>query len=185
MVHDKEFAAYYKQRQAARPLQTAPPAAQASAQASPRFWGAELETGIPKLDAQHRELFRRIESLGDKPGTGQAAETLDGLGEYAARHFRAEEKVQAAIGYPEAREHKRLHDGFEQKFLAMKTKVAAAAPDQRPEAARDLDRALAGWFRNHILARDQDFADYYLKHRRAAGPKRGFFYRLFHPWGRR
>ena len=52
-----------------------------------RLWNAGLETGIPKIDEQHKELFRQIETLMDKTNSDRLQETIDFLGNYVVKHF--------------------------------------------------------------------------------------------------
>ncbi|MCL2029458.1 MAG: bacteriohemerythrin [Deltaproteobacteria bacterium] len=177
MIHDREFADYYKQYQQARlpgGLRTPRPVCPAP----PRLWRPELETGIPKLDAQHKEIFRRAEILLD----GVNGEAMSCLGECLAKHFGAEERVQAEIGYPAAGAHQRNHNDFRRKFKDMYNKQASAPPADRATAARGMGQILVGWLRDHIVTHDQDFAVYYINHRRGGRKKRGFLYRLFHPF---
>ena len=185
MVNDQEFAAYYRRHNEAGRDRAA--AFGAQAQARPGLWRAEYETGLPKLDAQHQELVRRIETLISQAKTGQVTEALNSLGEGAARHFKSEERVQAAIGYPAAGEHKKCHDAFARKYPAFKNKYETACSGDRPEVVRKLNQALVGWVKDHIMTWDQDFASYYQKRRRtgvSGRAGRGFLYRLFHPWSK-
>jgi len=191
MIHDREFAAYYKQQNAAKAamLGAARPAAPPLAEApkpTPKFWRPELNTGISKVDEQHKELFRQVEVLMDKSKTDQVPKTLNFLSDYVGRHFGAEERVQAATAYPKAEVHKKLHIDFGRKFRELKDKYEAAHPDSKFTALAEISRIAVHWLKEHIMHHDKDFADHYKRHqsgRPEGQKKRGFLYRLFHPWG--
>ena len=178
MVHDKEFADYYKQRQARLP-RGGPSAPRAAPKAAPRLWRPELETGIPKLDERFQEMFRQAEILLDKDKAGLAGETISSLGEYMAKHFRAEERVQAGLGYPAAQAHQRSHNDFIRKYKNINLKLTAANPGDRQKMTTDIGRGLTTWLKGHIITQDQDFAAYYKKNRQGGQKGRGFLYRLF------
>jgi hemerythrin-like metal-binding protein len=153
----------------------------------PRFWRPDLETGIPKLDEQHKELFRQVELLTDKHHVNRLPETLKFLEEYVVKHFGAEEKVMAAIGYPAAARHKKLHADFVHAFLDVKKRFESAEGHQhKAQVIAELNRIALTWLREHIMHQDKDWANYYTQVRQVAPTpvqkKRGFFYRLFHFW---
>ena len=58
-------------------------------------WDDELSLGLEEIDNQHRELFRRMETLLEACVAGKAAEEVIGmlafLDDYVAVHFRTEE----------------------------------------------------------------------------------------------
>jgi hemerythrin-like metal-binding protein len=196
MGHDMEFGVYYREhsqaRQAKRALVAAgsPRAAQApvpmvvpAAGTTPRYWRADLATGIPKLDEQHKEIFRQAEIIMDRNRAGQIPETLNFLLQYTGRHFGAEENAQAATGYPGLEAHRKEHAGFIRRFQELKKRFETADQARQAEAAKDAARFLVEWFRAHIMNQDQYFAAHYKKNQRAAGRKKqGFLYRLFHFW---
>jgi hemerythrin len=199
MIHDREFADYYKRKRGIQPVAGAKPGAARPAAGKaaapprpagpkplPKFWRAEYETGIPKLDEQHKELFRQTEVLMDRSKADLVPETLRFLGEYVVKHFGAEERAQARLNDPKAGAHKKFHEEFAQKFAEMKGKYEAAPDDAKFAAVTQLERVAVSWLKDHIMAQDKDFADYYRKCNRSAKPgkpeggeRRGFLYRLF------
>ena len=189
MIHDREFAAYYKQKNAAKAamLGAARPAAPAAGpKPMPKFWRPEFNTGISKLDEQHKELFRQVEVLTDKSKTHHVPKTLKFLSEYLRQHFGAKERAQAAIDYPKAEAHKKLHIDFGRKFKELKDKYEAAHPDSKFLALEEISRVAVHWLKEHIMHQDKDFADHYKRHRsgqRGGSEKRGFLSRLFSFFG--
>jgi hemerythrin len=86
-------------------------------------WDPGLETGIPSLDAQHRELYQRIDRLLDpvaahavRSEVGAVLEFLDG---YVREHFRVEEELMASAKYPAAAEHHAEHALFARELQAL------------------------------------------------------------------
>jgi hemerythrin len=197
MGHDMEFGVYYREhsqaRQAKRALVAAGsprgaagaavPMVVPTAGTTPRYWRADLATGLPKLDEQHKEIFRRAEILVDRNRAGQIPETLNFLVQYTGRHFGAEENAQVSIGYPGLEAHRKDHAVFTRRFRELKKRFETADQARQAEAAKEAARFLVEWFRTHIMNQDQYFAAHYKKNQRAAGRKKqGFLYRLFHFW---
>ncbi|MDR2935315.1 MAG: bacteriohemerythrin, partial [Candidatus Adiutrix sp.] len=169
---DKDFAAYYRQHSQDKRTKRASAASSRALQAAGAkagTWRADLATGIPKLDEQHQEIFRRADLLLDRAQAGQIQETLDFLAHYTSRHFGAEEKVQSELGYPGTQAHRKGHAGFTTRFQELKRRVAASGPASRTEAVKELHRYLVGWFREHIKGQDQPFAEFYKKRQRLPG----------------
>lgn len=86
-------------------------------------WDPGLETGIPALDAQHRELYERIDRLLDsgsartvRSDVGAFLEFLDG---YVREHFRVEEELMASAQYPAAAEHHAEHALFARELQSL------------------------------------------------------------------
>jgi hemerythrin len=196
MGHDKEFAVYYREHSqaklakrasiAAGSVRGAVPAVVPAAGTTPRYWRADLATGLPKLDEQHQEIFRQAEILMDRNRAGQIPETLNFLVQYTGGHFGAEEKAQVSIGYPGFEAHRKDQAVFTRRFQELKKRFETTDQARQAEAAKEAARFLLEWFREHILNQDQDFAARYQKNRLAAGAagreKHGFLYRLFHFW---
>ena len=197
MVHDKDFAAYYRDHSQAREARRAAVtrhssapvsvhAAQADSGPAPQYWRADLVTGIPKLDAQHKEIFRQAEILVDRARAGQIPETLDYLTQHVARHFAAEEKAQAAVGYHGFSAHRNGHADFTRRFQDFKRRFETAGQGRQAETVKEIHHFLIQWFTTHIMNQDRAFAEFYKKSRPASGAagrkKHGFLYRLFHFW---
>ena len=197
MVHDKDFAAYYRDHSQAREAKRAAVsrrssapvsayAAQGSSGPAPQYWRADLLSGIPKLDAQHKEIFRQAEILMDPARAGQIPETLDYLTQHVARHFAAEEKAQAALGYHGLSAHCNGHADFTRRFQDFKRRFETAGQGRQAETVKEIHHFLIQWFTTHIMNQDRAFAEFYKKSRPASGAagrkKHGFLYRLFHFW---
>ena len=80
----------------------------------------DMETGVEKIDSQHRELINRINSLvaiGEKAASKEETQkTIDYLGEYIVRHFSDEQEIHLKSKYPKYEEHKKMHAYYVNDF---------------------------------------------------------------------
>lgn len=123
------------------------------------LWSNAYETGIEKLDEQHRELFRRIGLLLDAVDTDRIPEFLDYLSEYAIRHFGDEQALQALCEYPKAEMHKRTHRAFIVVYADMRNRFETSNGDLM--LLLTINKTVIGWFRDHIQIHDKEFAEFY------------------------
>ena len=123
------------------------------------LWSDALETGIPKIDLQHKELFRQIDILMDRNNVDRIPGTLQCVGTYVIRHFSDEQVMHAASKYPNAEAHKKMHADFITKFKAMKKQYDEAG--DKLEVILNINKMAIGWLKEHIMVQDKDFAKYY------------------------
>lgn len=118
---------------------------------SPIQWSPALAVGVPEIDAQHQELFRRAERLvtalraGDR---GEVAPLVRYLGEYVVEHFAAEERYMHEIGYPGLDSHRAIHLAFREEFATMVADYERKGPT--PLVALTLHNWLSDWLRRHV-----------------------------------
>lgn len=117
-------------------------------------WYSYIETGIPKIDLQHQELFRigrNIEQVLLISYKGLENEDLLSiiceLRNYITYHFYEEETLMQKINYPEFLSHKQSHDAFMHKINAVDC-------DNLYDSLKDIKELLGDWFFNHILLED-------------------------------
>lgn len=118
---------------------------------------SKLITGIPSIDAQHRQLVDAINQLHDamKQGKGreQIAPTLDFLVRYVAEHFAHEERLMAKVGYPDLAGHSAQHQGFATKVGEMVKAYKSGSAVMGVEVSR----FLANWIQDHIQRTDMAY----------------------------
>jgi hemerythrin len=125
----------------------------------PRTWTPKLAIGVPAIDQQHQELFRRSDDLLDALNRGaivqEVIKLVSFLEQYVLVHFKAEEKLMATRGYPELTRHQLLHQEFIREFNDIRDKLAKA-----PSTALGLRmNALMGtWLVKHIGSEDTKLA---------------------------
>lgn len=125
-------------------------------------WDPTLVTGIEDIDAQHQELFRRLDALLEAIRAGRSRDevgrTLTFLEEYASHHFTAEEAQMEARGYAGLADHRAEHEGFRGELRALEAEYL------RDGATASLiirvNTHLTGWLRSHIYRTDRALADF-------------------------
>lgn len=130
-------------------------------------WSKDLEVGIGLLDAQHMNMVKLINTLGDAVGKEQGKnvvnEVMEQLKLYISYHFTSEERLLRIHNYPAYEEHCREHQEFtdevEDFYLDLRTGV--------PGVSAALHDFLRQWFVVHIQEEDQRYA----KFLRAKGEK--------------
>jgi hemerythrin len=137
---------------------------------SPIHWSPSLAVGVPEIDAQHQELFRRAERLitalraGDR---GEVEPLVRYLDDYVVEHFAAEERYMREIGYPGLEAHKAVHDAFREDFTEMLRDYARKGPT--PLVALTMHNWLSDWLRRLVGGLDVDIGRFADAKRRGKG----------------
>jgi hemerythrin len=122
-----------------------------------------LETGVAKIDKQHRDLISTINKLIEMSVKSLNKETikdtLDMLGEYVIEHFNDEETLQIVCNYPNYSEHKAQHDEFVRNFLRLKYDFNDFECHYS-EFTLDLIEVVATWIVKHIKGSDVEMGKY-------------------------
>ena len=125
-------------------------------------WDHALATGIPDVDRQHQEIFGRAEALvlAIRRGSSRAevGETLRFLEHHVETHFRDEEALMRAVGFPQLEPHLREH----QEFLR---DVAALGSEHRRDGASPglilrVTGRVSSWLKSHIGESDRRLAEF-------------------------
>ncbi|WP_415033439.1 bacteriohemerythrin [Azonexus sp.] len=121
----------------------------------PITWSADLDTGIPIIDQQHRRIVDFINNLevaknaNDKDGVKQIVyDCVD----YTLSHFAFEESLQEEAGYAYCKPHKKVHELFARKVSEYQERM-----DLGDDVAEELHATLARWLVNHIKRDDADY----------------------------
>jgi hemerythrin len=119
---------------------------------------------IPLIDKQHQEIFLITNLLCDVDGSKEIAERKKNILSYIKRlyaycnyHFNTEEDIFMKYKYPEAAEHKKIHNDF---TLKVKEKLAEVKEHLNPEIKDTID-FLVDWIITHIMGEDKKYADYF------------------------
>lgn len=114
-------------------------------------WKDNLATGINEIDAQHKELFKRInllfEACSKNKGRAEVGNLMKFLEEYVVIHFDTEEKYMIRFNYPEYSSHKEEHSNFTRDLLDLKKQFDVSTETL---TLLKLNRKLVDWLRNHI-----------------------------------
>jgi hemerythrin len=123
---------------------------------------ADLVTGVPDIDDQHRTLFgianRVVDPSTIDKGEPFFREILTFLAGYVRYHFAAEEHVMTNSGYPRLEQHRRWHDNFRAEVAEL-TEAARTAGVSKALKLR-VSFAVEDWLMGHIRMTDRDLADY-------------------------
>jgi hemerythrin len=115
-------------------------------------WTPALGVGVPELDAQHQELFRRADAflVALRSSTpGDVARLLDFLCEHARVHFEAEEAWLRGAAYPGLEAHQAEHRAF---LADLSVHVGRAGGSREP--ALEVAAWLVGWLHDHVARAD-------------------------------
>lgn len=123
------------------------------------LWNKNLETGIPAIDDQHRELFKQVGILFDRENDNRVPQTLKFLGDYVEKHFKDEQLLHLNARYPKLEAHKKMHSDFVAAFNKMKKEYDSG--NQQLQVLLKINKTLVDWLNNHIMMHDKEFAAYY------------------------
>ncbi len=128
-------------------------------------WTTALSLGVPELDAQHAELFGRVDRLLDAMivhDRSEAVRLIGFLQRYVEEHFEAEERLMRDSGYPDAPLHVAEHRAFRADIAEIVASLAAEGPTAR--LVLRLEREVTGWLRDHVYSTDHCLARWLLSH---------------------
>lgn len=129
-------------------------------------WSPAIETGLPAIDAQHKQLFDLAASFRGEGDQIRVMKALATLSDYANTHLRDEEAMLEAIGYSGLEAHKALHREFREMLRAL---VAESRHMTLDSIAERIEQLINGWFYHHILTVDADYVPAVKAQRDSAG----------------
>jgi hemerythrin len=120
-------------------------------------WHEEsMTTGVPEIDAQHKELLRRFndfhEAVKHRHGKEELERTLTFLTNYTATHFIHEESCMSRLHCSAAGANKAAHDSMRDEISKIKSRIAAAGIQSLDVV--HLEKLLGDWLRTHICTVD-------------------------------
>ncbi len=125
-------------------------------------WDETMATGVPNIDAQHKELIQKFnefsEASSNASGRKMAGEVLDFLQFYAAWHFEREEKLMEQYNCPAAEKNKKAHAEFIDKFGQFYQQWQEASMSF--ELMQATFSELAKWVEDHIRGVDTQLRFY-------------------------
>lgn len=137
-------------------------------------WSKTLSTGVAWQDRQHRELFKRINTLLEAVTVGlgkeEAVRLLKFLEDYIVVHFEAEEQAMNRVNYPATLEHLARHTAFIDEVGRLRSEFAAA-----PTSALviKIQRVVIDWLIMHIGGEDKALGSFILKAGKPSGDAKG------------
>jgi hemerythrin len=121
---------------------------------------SDLITGIPMIDQQHREFFKRIAAFLECVEAGKCdwvslGNTYTFLEAYAIEHFDAEKSLMTQAQYPEVVSHLKMHAAFVAQLEAMNP---ANFNEEDDGAGLRMSFLLVDYLKQHIAVTDQKLA---------------------------
>jgi hemerythrin len=123
---------------------------------------AKFIVGIEQVDREHRQLFEIAARVYDGLGAGdETAESVTRaavaeLLEYTATHFKSEEGLMEAAGYPGLEEHRDQH----RHLLAQAQDMEMRAEFGDHYMPVELNHFIYRWLVEHIEASDRKFGEF-------------------------
>lgn len=124
-------------------------------------WMNHFEVGVPELDADHREMHRRINEVCEACGRGDhraAAEAFSALCQVSIAHFEREEKVIHSIQGHDVAGHAESHRRRAAKLLETERRMHAEGSDFD---LGPLPTSLVDWFCKHAIGYDAKVRAYF------------------------
>ena len=125
-------------------------------------WDSSLAMGLPDIDEQHREIFRRLDrmltAMSHHRGRGEVAPLFAFMSTYVVEHFRNEQALMIGRSYPEYDGHRREHEEIVRAFKTLKEDF-----DRQGNGLLTvlrLSRAVTDLLRNHINVTDRRLAEF-------------------------
>jgi hemerythrin len=127
------------------------------------YLSKDMETGVEKIDLQHKELIKRINDLlaieERAASEAETRKTIDYLREYVVKHFSDEEQLQINSKYPKYEEHKQKHSLFVDDFSRFESEFAGKS--HTIDFTMKLNSLLITWIVKHIKGDDVEFGRFY------------------------
>jgi hemerythrin len=124
----------------------------------------DMEVGVSKIDAQHRELISRLNkvlSMGvNAVSKEETQKTLDLLSEYVVKHFGDEEELQKQTSaYNKYEWHKGQHQSYINEIQKLKKEFATSGVSAK--FTLELNNSIVNWIVKHIKTVDTEFGKIY------------------------
>jgi hemerythrin-like metal-binding protein len=125
-------------------------------------WTPDFLIGVERVDDQHKELFRRLNSLGDALWDGSTEEDLIGhvtfLSEYVKSHFADEEALMSQYEFPGLSAQEAAHRQFID-VVATFEKQIVSGQFSSALAVKIFDQSCS-WVKEHVIKMDKTFGQY-------------------------
>lgn len=118
-------------------------------------WRSSYETGVEEMDMQHKKLIDLINILyrvmRNKESVAVVEGVINEMADYAGVHFRDEEAMLKAIGYPQYDEHISRHRAYRSQMENLMGNY-----EEDPEnTVKEIYAFLRQWWIEHIIEEDK------------------------------
>ncbi|MAO54754.1 MAG: hypothetical protein CMM61_03525 [Rhodospirillaceae bacterium] len=120
------------------------------------IWSEKYRVGIDAIDRDHQIIFELTNKVSQPDLTEQAMhEVIQEMIAYTRYHFRREETIMSACGYPELDAHMRYHRNLEDRIDGL---AAQYKQTTDPQTLMRLRSFLRNWWSGHIMDVDTTIA---------------------------
>lgn len=128
-------------------------------------WSDKFSVGIPAIDSQHRELFKRINNLvvaiKEHRCKEEIDETITFLEDYARIHFSEEEKHMRRTHYNGYEEQLKEHGQYLAAVADLKLQASLPrVPGSSYDLSATTNQVVVDWIVKHIIKVDTKFAEF-------------------------
>jgi hemerythrin len=120
-------------------------------------WTEDLSVGVETIDNQHKELFKRINSLVEAIKQGKCKAEITGvimfLEDYALSHFGEEETCMEKYSYPPYKDHKEQHAIFMNNLSELRKELEDIGPSYVLSVTTN--QVVVDWIIDHIARIDK------------------------------
>jgi hemerythrin-like metal-binding protein len=124
-------------------------------------WGEQFSVGVAILDDQHKQLIGMINCLIDnqeaRVDSEPVADVLQTMTQYAAYHFKTEERLMEKFDYPQYASHQTAHT----EFKAKTARFCMDAIAHKNALAGEVLTYLSAWLTHHILESDMKYKAFF------------------------
>jgi hemerythrin len=125
-------------------------------------WSEKFSVGVEVLDQQHQQIIQVLNRLLSTPEaidtrSETISDTLLAMTRYAQEHFKTEENLMKAYGYPGLEEHRQEHIAYRKKALDFSTATTLGV-ESVPQI---LVTYLFKWWTDHILDEDMKYKSFF------------------------
>ena len=123
---------------------------------SPKIeWIPAYSVGREDIDSQHQYLFQLIDAIADERADKELNKCVMKFFKYTREHFLEEERILAAIDYPQLQEHQKLHE----ELITQLTEIGEKGFSDE-KALLEFKEFAYNWITDHILQQDHQYLRY-------------------------
>ncbi|HIJ37990.1 MAG TPA: MBL fold metallo-hydrolase [Rhodospirillaceae bacterium] len=123
-------------------------------------WSSDYAVGIREVDDHHRRMFdmaNAVMAAIDRNDLASAGAGLCSLIDFTSFHFGEEIKLLASVGYPDAKDHHRIHKKHGDELMAIKKTIESGDLKNAPLNRADFRLFFRSFVVDHVFKQDKQF----------------------------
>jgi len=130
-------------------------------------WTERIAVGIPAIDEQHRELYRKLDAfllaLAEHRSPREVETLVAYLSDYVRDHFSSEEEMMVRTEFPGLTSHQEEHAAFRDECARAAERLRLSGADHG--MGLDVAAFVTDWLERHIEVTDRAFGTYLSRYR--------------------